>query len=64
MLRSEAEDGDSMFDVTLGQDWQSVVPVAATAGDKIEVLRQQASGRCLWADRAGVYPMKERQGVR
>jgi len=30
-----------------------VVPGAVTAGDKIEALRQWASGRCLWADRAG-----------
>ena len=33
---------------------QNVVPVAVTAGDKIEALRQWASGRCLSADRAGV----------
>ena len=37
-----------------------VVPVAVTAGDKIESLRQWASGRCLSADRAGVY---SRSGV-
>jgi hypothetical protein len=29
--------------------------VAVTAGDKIESLRQWASGRCLSADRAGVF---------
>jgi hypothetical protein len=34
---------------------QNVVPVAVTAGDKIEQLLQWASGRCLSADRAGVY---------
>jgi len=34
---------------------QNVVPAAVTAGDKIESLRQWASGRCLSADRAGVY---------
>ncbi len=45
MLGSEAKDQDSLLDGTIGQDWQSVVPVAATAGDKIEVLRQWASGR-------------------
>jgi len=38
---------------------QNVVPVAATAGDKIESLRQWASGRCLLADRAGVYSRPE-----
>jgi hypothetical protein len=47
MLGIEAEDRDSMYDVTLGQDWQNVVPVAATVGDKIEALRQWASGRVL-----------------
>jgi hypothetical protein len=35
------------------------VPVAVTAGDKIEALRQWASGRCLSADRAGVYSRSE-----
>ena len=34
---------------------ENVVPVAVTAGDKIEALRQWASGRCLSADRADVY---------
>ena len=34
---------------------ENVVPVAVTAGDTIEALRQWASGRCLSADRADVY---------
>jgi hypothetical protein len=38
---------------------QNVLPVAVTAGDKIESLRQWASGRCLSADRAGVYSRGE-----
>ena len=41
-----------------------VVPVAVTAGDKIEGLRQWASGRCLSADRAGVYWRSEVGGGR
>jgi hypothetical protein len=36
-----------------------VAPVAATAGDKIEGLRQWASGRCLSADRAGLYSLAQ-----
>jgi hypothetical protein len=43
------------LNVPLVQAAQNVVPVAVTAGDKIEGLRQWASGRCLSADRAGVY---------
>ena len=45
--------------VPLVQSAQNVVPVAVTAGDKIEGLRQWASGRCLSADRAGVYSRAE-----
>jgi hypothetical protein len=49
----------SLLDVPLVQAAQNVVPVAVTAGDKIEGLRQWASGRCLSADRAGVYSRSE-----
>ena len=49
----------SLLDVPLVQAAQHVVPVAVTAGDKIEGLRQWASGRCLSADRAGVYSRPE-----
>jgi hypothetical protein len=49
----------SLLDVPLLQAAQTVVPVAVIAGDKIESLRQWASGRCLSADRAGVYSRAE-----
>ena len=49
----------SLLDVPLIQAAQNVVPVAVTAGDKIEGLRQWASGRCLSADRAGVYSREQ-----
>ena len=49
----------SLLDVPLIQASQNVVPVAVTAGDKIEGLRQWASGRCLSADRAGVYSREQ-----
>ena len=52
----------SLLDVPLVQAAQNVVPVAVTAGDKIEGLRQWASGRCLSADRAGVYSRSEASG--
>ena len=52
----------SLLDVPLVQAAQNVVPVAATAGDKIEGLRQWASGRCLSADRVGVYSRSEGGG--
>jgi hypothetical protein len=49
----------SLLDVPLVQAAQNLVPVAVTAGDKIEGLRQWASGRCLSADRAGVYSREQ-----
>jgi hypothetical protein len=52
----------SLLEVPLVQAAQNVVPVAVIAGDKIEGLRQWASGRCLSADRAGVYSRLESGG--
>ena len=52
----------SLLDVPLTQAAQNVVPVAVTAGDKIEGSRQWASGRCLSADRVGVYSRTEGAG--
>ena len=49
----------ALLDVPLVQSAQNVVPIAVTAGDKIEALRQWASGRCLSADRAGAYSRTE-----
>ena len=54
----------SLLDVPLLQAAQNVVPVAVTAGDKVESLRQWASGRCLSADRTGVYSRSEVGGGR
>ena len=51
-------------DVQAVQAAQNVVPVAVTAGDEIEGLRQWASGRCLSADRAGVHSRSEAGGGR
>ena len=53
-----------VLDVQAVQAAQNVVPVAVTAGDKIEGLRQWASGRCLSADRADVYSQGEQAGGR
>ncbi len=50
----------SLLGVPLVQAAQNVVPVAVTAGDKIERLRQWASGRRPEAERAGVYSRGER----
>jgi hypothetical protein len=52
----------SLLDVPLVQAAENIVPVAVTAAEKIESLRQWASGRCLSADRSGIYA-REKQST-
>jgi hypothetical protein len=44
-----------LLDIPLLEAAQHIVPVAVTAGEAVERLRQWASGRCLAADRPGLY---------
>ena len=45
----------ALLDVPLLEAATSIVPVAVTAGETVEKLRQWASGRCLSADRPEIY---------
>ncbi len=45
----------SLLDVSLTEAARNVVPVAHTAAEAVSKLRQWASGRCLSADRPGLY---------
>ena len=45
----------ALLDVPLIEAAQNIVPVAVTAGESVERLRSWASGRCLAADRPGIY---------
>ncbi len=45
----------ALLDVPLVQAAQNVVPVAVTAAESIDRLRNWASGRCLSANESGVY---------
>jgi hypothetical protein len=45
----------ALLDVPLIEAAKNVVPVAITAGESVERLRNWAAGRCLSADRPGVY---------
>lgn len=45
----------ALLDVPLSQAAQNVVPVAVTAGESVNNLRTWASGRCLDAERGGIY---------
>ena len=45
----------ALLDVPLVQAAQNVVPVAVTAAESVDRLRAWASGRCLDADRGGIY---------
>jgi hypothetical protein len=44
-----------LLDVPLTAAAQNIVPVARTSAESVEKLRQWASGRCLSADRPGIY---------
>lgn len=54
----------ALLDVPLVDAAQHVVPVAATAAESIERLRNWASGRCLDADRGGVYRHQTKKSAR
>ena len=45
----------ALLDIPLIDAAQNIVPVAITAGESVERLRSWASGRCLSADRPGIY---------
>jgi SpoVK/Ycf46/Vps4 family AAA+-type ATPase len=45
----------ALLGVPLVEAAQNVVPVAVTAGESVERFRNWASGRCLSADRPGIY---------
>lgn len=45
----------ALLDMPLMQAAQNVVPVAVTAAESVDKLRSWASGRCLSADRSGIY---------
>jgi SpoVK/Ycf46/Vps4 family AAA+-type ATPase len=45
----------ALLDVSLVEAAMNVVPVAVTAGESVERLRNWASGRCLAAARPGIY---------
>ena len=45
----------ALLDVSVVEASQNIVPVAVTAGESVERLRNWASGRCLSADRPGIY---------
>jgi SpoVK/Ycf46/Vps4 family AAA+-type ATPase len=45
----------ALLDLPLSAAAQNVVPVAATAAESVQKLRTWASGRCLDADRGGIY---------
>lgn len=47
-----------LLDVPLTQAGLQIVPVAVTAAETVERLRSWADGRCLSADRAGLYTRK------
>ena len=52
----------ALLDVPLVQAAQNIVPVAITAAESVNQLRNWASGRCLSADKTGIYSYTDRPG--
>jgi ATPase family associated with various cellular activities (AAA) len=49
----------ALLDMPLLEAGKNIVPVAVTAAESVERLRSWASGRCLSADRPGIYRREE-----
>jgi hypothetical protein len=45
----------ALLDVPLVQAAQNIVPVAVTATESVERLRNWANGRCLASDKTGIF---------
>jgi hypothetical protein len=55
VVRRERGTRAARLDVPLVQAAQNIVPVAVTSAESVERLRSWASGRCLCADKPGIY---------
>ncbi|WP_404309616.1 AAA family ATPase [Neorhodopirellula lusitana] len=53
----------ALLDLPLAQAAQNVVPIAVTANESVENLRQWASGRCLNAEAPGLYQSTKKSGA-
>ena len=54
----------ALLDLPLKQSATNVVPVATTASESVERLRSWASGRCLDAEKGGIYQHQKGSGSR
>ena len=54
----------ALMDVPLNQAALNVVPVATTASESVDQLRNWAHGRCLDAERGGIYKFKKARSRR
>jgi hypothetical protein len=52
----------ALLDMPLVQAAQNIVPVAVTSAESVERLRSWASGRCLSADKTGIYKFTSSNG--
>ena len=54
----------ALLDVPLKQSATNVVPVATTASESVDRLRNWASGRCLDAEKGGIYQHQKSRSSR
>jgi len=54
----------TLLEMPLLEAGKNIVPVAVTAAESVERLRNWASGRCLSADKPGIYRSEDRASAR
>jgi len=54
----------ALLEIPLVEAAANVVPVAVTAGESVERLRQWAAGRCLSAERSGLYTRASESSIK
>ena len=54
----------ALLDIPLKQSATNIVPVATTASESVGQLRAWASGRCLDAEKGGIYQHQKSRGSR
>ena len=54
----------ALLDLPIVQSAQNVVPVSVTSAESVQQLRTWASGRCLDADRPGIYRASPNNGTK
>ena len=60
IAKTQSPSATPLLDIPLKQSAQSIVPIAVTAAEAVNRNRSWASGRCLDAEKGGIYQFKQK----